>query len=88
MTKIIKGVKLAKNDIKETGMENCITDGPFGPAKTQKEVRNRKLFFGGICCLVFVVILCLALKEVGYNNGLTERFCEKTGSKKQNADVF
>jgi len=72
MAKIIKGVKLAKNDITETGMENCITDGPFGPAKTQKEVRNRKLFFGGLCGLVFVVILCLALKEVGYNNGLTK----------------
>jgi len=60
----------AKSDIKESAYEGC--GGPLGPARTKEERRNRKLLIAGACSSALIIILCLALKEIGYNNSLKE----------------
>lgn len=74
---VAKMLANAKTDIKASAYEGCITDGPLGPAKTKEERRNRKLLIGGICTSAIIIILCLALKEIGYNNSLKEIMDEK-----------
>ena len=65
-------LKTMKSDVKEAAYEGCLMDGPLGPAITEKDKRQRKFLILGFVCAAFVAILCLALKEVGYNNGLTK----------------
>ena len=67
---VSKMLKNAKSDIKESAYEGC--GGPLGPARTKEERRNRKLLIAGVCSSALLIILCLALKEIGYNNSLKE----------------
>merc|ERR1712080_606636 len=67
-----KVFKIMKHDATGAVYDGCMSDGPLGPAVTKKEQSQRKLLIVGICSAAFVVILCLVLKEIGYNNGITK----------------
>lgn len=69
---VSKLLRNMKQDAEEAAYEGCLMDGPLGPAITEKEQKQRKLLILGISVAAFIIILCLALKEIGYNNGLTK----------------